>query len=204
MRSLNFKAFLGASLLVATTSWSTPVLYKGGTMISAMMHSDYNQLHTSYSLSSSYALGVTYEEFKSSNVKNDRYYYLQNNVLLKRFFQDDSQGNIYAKFGAGYREIGEELTFYGGAQADWETRTFYTALTTDMLATKDNIKRMESHYRIGVSPYEAKYNDLQAWLLLQISHSKYPQEEVSIHKTALWEIGSDLKGNWMMHFTIHL
>ncbi len=208
VKIMKFAFILG--LFTSPAAHATPVIYKGGVMLSTMLHADYSSLHAAYSFSSRYALGVTYEEFREDG-EGDRYYYLQNNFLLKRFFQDSSQGNIYVKLGAGHRQLDDNVAYYGGLQGDWETRTFYSAVSSDMLATKDNVHELMTSLSVGVSPYEARYDEMQAWLLMQVEHRINTDTPFSFtpmlrvfHKSAKFEIGSDLDGHWKMHFMVHL
>ena len=197
-------------MIYSNTGFSHPVIYKSGYVLSTMLHRDYSHIHANYSLTSNFALGLNYESFRPDTGKQD-YYYGQANYLLKRFHQTDSQGNIYAKLGAGFDEIRNDLVFYSGIQADWETRTIFTELKVDALYSEKDVHQLRSSARIGISPYEAEYDEMQAWLIVQFEHDKNDSKDVRItplmrffYKTALWEVGSDLQGNWLLHFMVHI
>lgn len=210
-----FTACMWAAMAWAFSAGAHPVIYKGGYVGSVMLHSDYSQLHATYSLSSKVAAGATYESYRLLNQgtlqEHQQYVYGQLNGLVKRFYQDDSQGNIYVKGGLGIEPNTKKMVQYAGTQMDWETRTFYSAIATDTILTDQQIARQSTQIRLGLSPYEAKYDEIQAWLLFQWEHQRNDHVFGRLspmmrffYKTALWELGSDLYGRWLMHMMIHI
>jgi hypothetical protein len=101
----------------------------------------------------------------------------------------------------------------GGLQADYETQRVYTALIGRVLGDQSpSAGTLAYHalYRFGVAPYIAKSNELQAWLVGQVSYhggmEGLPSPTLLMrvfHRSALWELGADLKGRPWLQLMAH-
>ena len=92
----------------------------------------------------------------------------QNNFLIKRWNQDDSQANIYLFSGLGKKTqaINTKMVHIG-AQIDWETRRLYTQFESHSFLSENTTHLL--NIRFGLSPYLSDYNSLHSWLILQIT-----------------------------------
>jgi hypothetical protein len=101
----------------------------------------------------------------------------------------------------------------GGIQLDYETPLFYTALVGRVFGT-DQIDQFDPPhhllYRLGFAPYKGKYDQLQTWIVAQMSYASLMKEQPSLtvlmrffYKTVLWEIGSDTLGRPWLHLMVH-
>lgn len=93
-----------------------------------------------------------------------------------------------------------------GFQADWKDREIYTALKySSAHIESDNMEFYE--VRVGFAPYIAGYDELNAWVILQVQNSAVFQKQTVIspilrmfYKNVLWEIGSSLNGAYQLNF----
>lgn len=130
-------------------------------------------------------------------------------ILLQRWNREDVQANLYAYGGAGGLTFRDEngMAYLSGAQIDAEDRRFYGLFRfTTLLSDK-----MQDYYnyrgRLGVAPYIANYDELNAWVMLQYDyrpgqlaeHRATPFVRL-FYKSILLELGSSTRGDWMINF----
>ena len=191
-----------------------PVTFEGGVAVSMMSQPGVRLWHANYSLTSSVALGADYMELDSEAPSSIGLARLS--VLLKRWMGRGSQGNLYLLTGVGAAQWGGAdlgVAWMGGLQADYETQRVYTALIGRALGDQSpSAGTLAYHalYRFGVAPYIAKSNELQAWLVGQVSYHRGMEGLPSptllmrvFHRSALWELGADLKGRPWLQLMAH-
>lgn len=132
-------------------------------------------------------------------------------LLLKRWNELHSQANLYLFGGPGVvwnREQTDYFTRYG-IQADWETRRLYTMGKVSIADSKKFGDEQYYEGRIGFAPYLAGFDDINAWAILQVSHSNTSENSVQItpllrmfYQNVLWEVGSSLKRDWLINFMV--
>lgn len=214
-------SILGTFTLLNPVS-AHPVTYEGGTAVSIINQHGVNLWHANYSLNSSFAVGVDYLTMSPAPAQTrSRYGLIRLNYLVKRWLKRGQQANVYLLSGVGGEthssfsadEFNLSLAWMLGVQADYETRSFYTALMARGLGTHQrSIEQTQSHilYRIGFAPYQASTNELQPWLVGQVSShqglSEAPQFTLLMRffvRSALWELGADTEGRPWLHFMAH-
>lgn len=200
---------LSALFILAFKAHAHPVIYQGGWALSSSNMPDYSNNYVMYSFTNRLAFGVEHWRFSKDNL-NDEMGFLKLNHLLWRKNGEDSQANIYIHGGLGVedQEVLQKQTrgaFLVGAEADWETRVLYASLKhyqfRDSFATQT---------RVGFSPKEAPFNDLQTWFMVQGMVIDDIQERVMItpmlrffYHNVLWEMGSSTRGEWMLNLMVH-
>lgn len=172
------------ALLVSSTEFAmaTPVSFKGGWGILPMYNEDWADFQVNYSLSNRYALGLSdyYREGKDSTAN---FGIGQFNYLLKRWNEMDSQANIYASIGIGGRHDsvhGDALAGYGSIEANYETRRVYTLLAGETLQSGQGVYFNRLRYRAGISPYEAPFEALQSWLVVEFDYMPEMKDETRV------------------------
>lgn len=173
------------------------------------MFSD-NQVN--YSFHQKWATGLNLWRFKNEDEETTTFGLLRLNHLLKRWNYSDSQANIYLLSGAGFaREEGSKIAYMGGFEADWETRVLYTSLKFAQFSSPSLTDVSMTQARIGYSPYEARYDQLQTWFMLQGMYMGQVNRTVEVtpllrffHKNVLWEIGSSFRSEWFLNIMIHI
>src|SRR5665647_1152234 len=128
-----------------------------------------NQIH--YSMTPKWATGLNHWRF-TKNEKNTEIGLARLNHLLWRHNGDGSQANIYLLSGVGIvdSEIEKRATreiYMGGFEADWETRTLYTALKFYQFSSPAVTDISMAQARIGLSPFESGFEELQSWFMVQ-------------------------------------
>lgn len=208
-----FFASLFVTSLTTVKLWAHPVSYKDSVGIMSYNTSKANELLLTYSLNFDFAVGTTYFQENKSEL-----YIPRLDFLLKRWNNDDSQGNIYFSAGAGQEKYNNELSNVKLAElvADWESRKYYVYFenfylkrnnTSNPLWTEadDNHRKL----RLGFAPFLADYSDLNVWAIAQFSQHNNENIETTQFlrfyiKNTLWEIGSDFNGGFAFNFMIHI
>lgn len=191
-----------------------PVIYKDGFVASSFNMSSYSDNQLLYTFSPRWATGVNHWRF-TKNKQNTELGLVRLNHLLWRRNAEDSQANIYLLAGAGMMdsEIGRRDTreaFMGGVEADWETRTLYTALKYYHFTSPALADLSMAQARIGFSPFESGFEHLQSWFMVQAMAMPEVESKIILtpmlrffYKNVLWEFGSSTRGEWMLNLMVH-
>ncbi len=200
--------------LITMTAFAHPVIYKDGLVVSSSNMKSFSDNQIMYSWSNRWASGLNYWRFTKED-RNSEFAFLKTNYLLKRFNGENSQGNIYLHGGFGIADSelerkGTNEAYMTGVDIDWETRRIYTALKYYYFTSPKFTDIEMTQARIGFSPYEAGFEQLQTWFMLQAMYMPVTDREVSItplvrffYKNVLWEIGSSTRGEWLLNFMVH-
>lgn len=137
---------------------------------------------------------------------------LQRNFLLKRWNLPDAQANLYLGGAAGAaKQDGDAWApaALGFFRADYETRRFYTAFDTKLIASED-VSRGVTSLAFGIAPYKAEFEQLNTWLILQLDHVSGMEDDLEIiPKIRLFqgshfvELGCSLDGDPQFSFMTH-
>lgn len=94
------------------------------------------------------------------------------NALLKRWNEEESQGNLYFVSAAGALISGSktEPAVYAGISSDWETQRIYFAYENRFLYGGNIEQSVFQRGRIGFAPYVGDYNQVHTWLILQVDY----------------------------------
>jgi hypothetical protein len=209
------RAFVGiAFLLFSLAGHSHPVIYKDGFVASSSNMSSYSDNQLLYTFSPKWATGLNHWRFTKGK-DNTELGLARLNYLLWRKNAEDSQANIYLLSGAGIMdsEIEKKATrgaFMGGFEADWETRTLYTSLKYYHFSAPAVSDISMTQARVGISPYEAPFESLQTWFMVQAMLMPEVESDVILtpmlrffYRNVLWEVGSSTRGEWMLNLMVH-
>jgi hypothetical protein len=209
--SLFSKIVVAFSLLISLSAKAHPVTFEGGTALYTVLRPSMSKVQINYSLSSKYALGLSYRRYKLGEEQIE-VGHPQMNVLAWRHNGDAGQANLYLLSGVGYgqNKAKKQGFFYWlGAQTDYETRTFYTAFKAQVFKFREQ-EPYGLQYRLGVSPYEAEYDELQSWIIGQIDYFPQMSSRIKItpmmrffYQNALWEIGASIEGHIWLQLMAH-
>lgn len=200
--------------LSISSAFAHPVIYKDGIVASSSNMENYSDNQLMYSWSNRWSSGLNHWRFTKED-KNTEFGFLKLNHLLYRHNGEDSQGNIYVHGGVGVAdsEIEKRQTndaYMTGFEADWETRTLYTSLKYYYFTSPKVTDFSMAQARVGFSPYEAGFDKLQSWFMVQAMIMPEVQSEVIItpllrffYHNVLWEIGSSTRGEWMLNVMVH-
>lgn len=201
--------------LFISPAYSHPVVYEGGTVVSSFNMASYSDNQVLYSLTPKWAAGLNHWRFTRDD-ENTEMGLARLNHLLWRRNEMDSQANIYLLTGVGMvdSEIERRDTsevYMGGFEADWETRTLYTALKFYHFTSPTVTDISMAQARVGFSPFESGFDNLQSWFMLQAMVMPEVESNVIItpmmrffYKNVLWEFGSSTRGEWMLNLMVHI
>ena len=139
-------------------------------------------------------------------------YMPQLDLLVKRWNEKNYQANIYAFAGYGAAKLGEQRgeTGLGGIEVDAESTKYFVMAKAEWI--RPTIGPDFNHYeaRIGIAPYEAEFNEMASWLMLQYQYHPALVKKQAItpiarffYKNVLWEAGASFDGDYMINFMFH-
>lgn len=208
------KAFIYLFLIIlGRTAFAHPTSYKDAVGLMSYNTPQMNEILLTYSLSHKFAVATTYLRDSKSE-----FYVPRLNFLVKRWNNEDSQGNIYLSGGAGYEKFSSKNygVRLGELVMDWESRKYYVYFD-HLYLNRDNesnpalVEKEYNHskFRVGTAPFLADYADLNVWLILQAEkHLNQDQIEMTQFlrfyiKNTLWEVGAGFNGNWAFNYMVH-
>ncbi len=211
---INYQILAHFLLLIGLNAQAHPVSYKDGFGIMSYNSPEMNELLLTYSFTPRFAFATTYLRDSKSE-----FYIPRADFLLKRWNEEDSQGNLYASVGSGVEKYAGQNTSasLGEIVADWESRKYYVYLE-HLYIKRDNTLNPDlptsdynnTKFRLGFAPFLADYNDLNVWLITQFEkHNSNKQIEATqflrfFVKNVLWEVGAGFDGSFKFNFMIHL
>lgn len=199
---------------VMTPAFAHPVIYQDGIVASSSNMSSFSDNHLMYSWSPRWASGANHWRL-TRNEANTEFAFAKTNHLLYRNNGEDSQGNVYLHAGLGVAdsEIEEKRTsvaYMSGVELDWETRKLYTSAKYYSFNSPKTTDLSMAQARVGFAPYEAEFDQLQTWFMLQAMYLPKVEEQVMLtpllrffYKNVLWEVGSSTRGDWMLNLMVH-
>lgn len=136
----------------------------------------------------------------------------QIDILAKRWNAPDSQANIYVYGGFGGAKSQNRTGYAGqlGIEADAESRSWFVMGKWESMWS--NVEPVFNHgeFRVGLAPYEAEFNEIASWLMIQIQYHPTLQRSFAVtplyrmfYKNVLWEAGVSVTGDWMLNFMFH-
>ena len=186
-----------------------PVIYKDGGVYWGQFSPNSSVQKVSYTFHPRFAVEANSEFYRGLEEYKD--VKLGINVLVKRWFLSDSQGNIYASIQGGTynQKGGQGKVLSSKLTADWESRKFYTALGISSLRFDgDSVEKLS--YRFGFAPYVAGMRTLQTWMIFQLDYFKEIEDKVDVtpvmrffYNNTLWEMGANLDGKFFLTLMVH-
>ncbi len=137
---------------------------------------------------------------------------LQLDYLLSRWNGVDHQANIYIYGGAGNSSLDDKngVATMAGFEADAENRKYFGLIKGESMQTDVASDFNHIEGRLGIAPYEAEYNEMATWFMVQAQwHPQLERKTVItplariFYKSFLLESGVSLDGDWMMNFMFH-
>lgn len=188
-----------------------PVSYKGAAAVMIWNQPDISDYWLAYSFSPHVAVAARAMRMEMPEGQFITYF-PQLDLLLKRWNNADSQANIYAYGGAGGAKYQGESGYAGqlGIEADAESRTWL--IMGKVESTRSNVSAVFNHgeFRLGLAPYEAEFNELASWFMIQVQYHPAMTQDYAItplyrfyYKSFLAEAGVSLRGEWMSNFMFH-
>lgn len=205
-----FIFFMTASNLVL----AHPVIYGGGKVVSSFNMPSYSDNQLMYSMTSKWASGLNHWRFTKED-RNTELGLARLNHLLYRYNGEDSQANFYLLSGVGIVDAeletkGTREAYMGGFETDWESRTLFVALKHYQFTSPSLFDLGMTQARVGFSPSETPFDQLQTWFMLQAMYMPETDRTVMLtpllrffYHNVLWEVGSSTRGEWMANLMVH-
>ncbi len=182
-----------------------PVSYEGGWTVIEETDRQSTALWVHYTLNPKLSLGYRGEWDRREDALFNG---AQATYLVRRWFGQDYQGNLYAFGGAGIAEAlgdggtGSRAAGFAGVLADWETRRWFVSYKARGFEAGEVDGSFFQAARLGVAPYIANTGALHTWLMMEVDHR--PDNDTPIGITplvrlfkgpALLELGWSVRDN---------
>ncbi len=155
------------------TAQARPVSYEGGWTVIEETDRQSTALWTHYTLNPSLSAGYRGEWDRRLDAV---FQGVQGTYLVKRWFGEDYQANLYGLAGAGVaygvgdNAAGLEPAGFAGILADWETRRWFLSYRARGFEAGAVDGSFAHAARIGVAPYIGDFGDLHTWLMVEVDH----------------------------------
>ncbi len=192
--------------------YAHPVPYKGAVGAMTWNQSFMSDNWLTYSFRSNMAAAGRFMrmvmpdgEFRYNGAQLDYLAYRSNGV--------GHQANLYLYAGAGavhFQNNTGGAAFYG-LEADIEDRKRFAMLKVEQMNSSLGPDFSHVEGRLGIAPYEAEYNEIASWFMVQAQWHPSLVRKFAVtplarffYKSALWEVGVSTDGDWMLNFMFHL
>ena len=198
-------------ILLGLKTYAHPVAFQGATGVMTWNQSFMSDNWITYSYQANAAVAARMMRFDAPEGRSS-FYAPQFDYLVKRWNRPDYQGNIYV-FGAY-----GALTFQGqahgaglgGIETDIESRKYFASAKYEKMWGDLGPDFYHAEFRLGIAPYEAEFNEIASWFMIQYQYHPYLEKKNVItplarifYKNFLVEMGSSFDGDWMTNFMFH-
>lgn len=186
--------------LVCSTAAAAPMGFKDSFMTMFDISADMREASVNYAMTARDAVGVTGLRLRSFDQRLTRDAALLTYTrLLQRWNLPDAQANIWFLGALGAvkgKEFNSASTLLAPAlQVDYETTRVYGSVSARLFRGKD-INHDSATLRAGFSFYEADYDEVQPWLVVEVRRSRGLTDKYEttpmlrlIHKRFFLELG---------------
>jgi hypothetical protein len=197
----------------ASSTWAHPVPYRYAIGVMSWNQPFMSETWVTYTFLPDMAIAARMNRFVMQNGMVANFYSPQLDYLVKRWNGDNYQGNIYVYGGLGsYNFDGMSgHQYYGAVEADWETRKYFVLGRWESGRGNIGPDMHKGEFRLGIAPYEAAYEELASWLMVQIQYHPGMYRHYAItplgrffYKSVLWELGVSTDGDYMLNLMFHL
>ena len=192
-----------AALFLCSSAYANPVSFKGGYGVMPAYNKDWTDLQLNYSFSNRQSVGVSgfYREGLNSS---STFGIGQYNYLLARWNELDSQTNVTFSLGGGGRHDSrrdDALAGYAAVEADYEARRVYSQVLAETLQSGAAVQYEKYRGRVGFAPYNASFDELNTWVVLQLDYMTEMHDPLRItpmarlfYNNVAFEVGVSLQG----------
>lgn len=220
------------------TAIAHPVVYKGAYAIMSYNQAFLSDNWLNYSFRPDMAIVARGMRMKlSHNASQDHgslnVYMPQLDYLVKRWYGEDYQANLYVWGGFGGATLHGATTHHRlndrnegneqnrrnrrngtagliGFEADAESRKYFGLVRYEVIPNSIHKTMHQVELRVGIAPYEAEYCEIASWFMISGRYNPKLKRNYSItplarffYKSVLWETGVSLKGDWMLNLMFH-
>lgn len=184
MFHLTCRIAMALALVCALGSGSAearPISYVGGTMLMLENDSSRHAVDIGHTFTRDFAAGVLAEHWREEDWTFGG---VQASYLIKRWNFPEAQANIYLNGGAGvaHSDAGafdnrNDPAGFVGIMADAEDRRFYVSYKNRYTNAGEIAEFFDQSARVGITPYIGDYGDVHTWLMFQVDHRPWSQDQ---------------------------
>jgi hypothetical protein len=202
---------LAVGVMFSSISSAHPVSYQGSTSVMTWNQPYLTDIWTTYSFRNDAAVALRTMRMQMSDGEM-RVYLAQMDYLAKRWNELSYQGNVYVYGGYGAAHFQSQTGGVGmaGIEADIESRKYFLMGQYEGMYPTVGPQFQHLEARVGIAPYEAEYEEVASWLMLQAQYHPALTKNYAItplarffYKNVLWETGVSLDGDWLLNFMFH-
>ncbi len=201
------------SFILVTKVEAHPVAFKGSYSIMTWNSKGMSDWMFTHSFTSQFSGTARYLRLETKDGERT-FYTPQVSYLLKRWNELDSQANVYLSAGHGVEKFSKKYKSVSTAaiEADWESRKYYISFREDALISHNNSSNniYQTKFRMGFAPYLAKFDEINAWFILQADNNNKREKEFELtpfirlfYHNVLTEFGVSSKGDAQFNFMVH-
>jgi hypothetical protein len=200
------------SLIFVSQAHAHPVSFHGATGIMTWNQPFLADDWITYSFRPDAAVAARHMRFDVPGGERLHYYGPQLDYLVKRWNELHSQANIYVYGSYGALSFQDRTHGAGlaGIEADAESRKHFILLKYEKMWGDLGPDFYHGEFRLGIAPYEAEFNEVASWLMLQYQWHPMLTREWALtplirlfYKNVLFETGASTDGDWMLNFMFH-
>ena len=171
MRSQNLRCVLVLILAWSSNGAAAPMGYQGSTMAMGDLSANWREVSINYAVTARDAWGVDYTFMRADDGGTTREIAEANYTrLLYRANLPDAQANVWFIVGVGTMR-GTGISSYEaaatpGVQVDYETTRVYLSALARLYRAR-GVNNDYAAVRAGFSFYEAEYDELQPWFIVE-------------------------------------
>jgi len=194
-------------------AYARPVSFKGSTMVMSQSQPMMVTVAADHTPVRWFSFGGTYQWMHRATSHAD-FLGAELNFLAFRWNEQEWQANAFLTLAAGgLRDRSRPLDFAGliAAEADAESRHLYVLVSGRYLRGLGGFEDPQLLGRVGVAPFAAEYEEINPWVVLQYQYMpRFSQPNVVtpmlrlLYRSVLLEVGSSLRGEWVINFSAEL
>jgi hypothetical protein len=198
--------------LLTPAAWAHPVAYQGATGVMVWNQPFLSDYWVTYSFRPDMAFAGRAMRMEMRDGGRSWFYGPQFDYLVHRWNEPDYQANVYAygAFGGVWTSTRSGTAPLGGIEADAESRKYFIMGKIEGFAPTVGENFYTSSFRLGLAPYEAEFNEIATWLMVQAQHHPSLVKDYSVtplvrlfYKNFLVEAGVSFDGDGMFNFMFH-
>jgi len=197
-----FRIFFTLVIIFSSVA-AHPVIFKNGKVFWVTQNPSFNDMRFGVSKTSNWLIGGRILEDRKSD---ETFALMNNNYLVKRWNNKNSQANIYLLSSVGLNTENSESMATVGIHGDWENRQF---MVMEMLEYYSYNNAWISNTRLAYSPFKVDYSKTSAWFIahyrVEYNNDSYSYMFFPVirlfKKNYLFELGSNGKNSFLSFMT---